>query len=193
MWKAAGPELGLVLHQEGGGLDKRTIAQEATGCASGGWDGVELRLIANRELFNGEVRESSIGEEVREPSNAEVRGNFHSEGQGNLPLGRSGKLPVGRSGKLPVGRSGLGLHTVLSEILQRACSWKCVTPRAWTAVWPAEKQRQPTLTENLVLPFSSHPDTLEQGVKSKRAPMPLFASSTSSHKPGLKQRRGRAF
>ena len=114
MWKAAGPELGLVLHQEGGGLDKRTIAQEATGCASGGWDGVELRLIANRELFNGEVRESSSGEEVREPSNAEVRGNFHSEGQGNLPLGRSGKLPVGRS--------GLGLHTVLSEILQRACS-----------------------------------------------------------------------
>lgn len=184
MWRAAGPELGLVLHQEGGGLGKRTIAQEATGCASG-WDGVGLRLIANRELFNGEVRESSIGEEVREPSNAEVRGTFHCGDQGNLPLGRSGKLPVGRS--------GLGLHTVLSEILQRACSWKCVTPRAGTAVWPAEKQRQPTLTENLVLPFSSHPDTLEQGVKSKRALMPLFASSTSSHKPGLKQRRGRAF
>lgn len=192
MWKAAGPELGLVLHQEGSGLDKRTIAQEATGCASG-WDRVGLRLIANRELFNGEVRESSIGEEVREPSNAEVRGTFHCGDQGNLPLGRSGKLPLARSGKLPVGRSGLGLHTVLSEILQRACSWKCVTPRAGTAVWPAEKQRQPTLTENLVLPFSSHSDTLEQGVKSKRAPMPLFASSTSSHKPGLKQRRGRAF
>ena len=193
MWRAAGPELGLVLHQEGGGLGKRTIAQEATGCASGGWDRMGLRLIANRELFNGEVRESSIGEEVREPSNAEVRGTFHCGGQGNLPLGRSGKLPLGRSGKPPVGRSGLGLHTVLSEILQRACSWKCVTPRAGTAVWPAEKQRQPTLTENLVLPFSSHPDTLEQGVKSKRAPMPLFASRTSSHKPGLKQRRGRAF
>ena len=170
-----------------------------------------LRLIASRELFNGEVRESSFGEEVREPSHAEVRGTFQCGGQGNLPLGRSGKLPLGRSGKLPVGRSGkppvgrsgLGLHTVLSRILQRVCSWKRVTPRAWTGVWPAEKQRQPTEAHlnftyrepcpSLLLPSRYTRASQRQGGKNKRAPMPLFTSITSSHKSGLQQRRGRAF
>ena len=202
MRRAAGPELGLVLHPGGlwagqadhstrgyrmclrrvgrGGAEtrcqQRTFQWRGQGIFhwGGGQGTFQCRGQGNLPLWRS-----------GEPSTGEVRGTFHCGGQGNLP--------VGRSGKPPVGRSGLGLHTVLSGILQRACSWKCVTPRVWTAVWPAEKQRQPTLTENLVLPFSSRPDTLEQGGKSKRAPMPLFASSTSSHKPGLKQRRGRAF
>ena len=72
-----------------------------------GQSGAETLIANSRELFNGEVRESSTGEEVREtscgevrkPSSAEVRGTFQCGGQGNLPLGRrSGKLPLGRSG-----------------------------------------------------------------------------------------------
>ena len=130
MWKAAGPELGLVLHQEGGGLDKRTIAQEATGCASGGWDGVELRLIANRELFNGEVRESSIGEEVREPSNAEVRGNFHSEGQGNLPLeASSGEVREASSGEVRAWPAHSSFRNPSEGLLLEVCHTKGVDSR----------------------------------------------------------------
>lgn len=147
------------------------------------------------------------------------QGTFPCRGQGNLPVWRSGEPSTGEvretsTGEVREASSGEVREASSGEVRawpahssfknpSEGLLLECVTPRAWTAVWPAEKQRQPTEAHlnftyrepcpSLPLPSRYTRASQRQGGKSKRAPMPLFASSTSSHKSGLQQRRGRAF